>query len=433
MIHFSDAIASSVPLPEEGCSILEASLAAGIPHYHQCKGRARCTTCRVRVLEGEANLSSPDADELTILEKHALPSDIRLACQARVFGPVTVQRVILDPSGLEAPDTAHDSAEERALAVMFCDLRRFTPFAAEHLPQDVIYVLNRYFREICEPVFVNHGLVNQYLGDGFVALFGLRSSDPASFCLDAARAAMRIMDRLEGFNVWLQEAFGARFECGIGLDFGTCVVGHAGHPLQRQLMVIGDSVNRASRIEEQTKSLGVPVLASREFFDHAAPFLEAGRSCLAQLQGWGGETELIAITGLFAEDAAMLVQREFDRVRKTPLEFSKIFYRRLFEADASIAPFFAETDMEVMGMKLVKTLAYAVEHLEDLEAIKPVLVELGSQHAARGIAPRHFDLGGEVLLATLEEFMQGHHPVSRQAWKDTYSRIVQIMLHARPA
>jgi adenylate cyclase len=312
MIHFDDALKCSIPLTDGERTILETSLAAGVLHYHQCNGRARCTTCRVRVIEGEEHLSPPDSAEKDVLLRHHLASDVRLACQTYVKGEVTISRVILDPSSLQGNGELVEHAEERPLAVMFCDLRQFTPFAAAHMPQDVIYVLNRYFRDICEPVFSHRGTVNQYLGDGFLALFGLQDMEPSRFCLDAARSAVEILQRLEKFNDWLEGSFGVRFKCGIGLDFGTCVVGKAGHPLQKSFMVLGDSVNRASRIEGQTKFTDSPILASREFTDQVAPFIVPGASRWIQLKGWSGDFELVEFSSLLATDGTTLVKRKFD-------------------------------------------------------------------------------------------------------------------------
>ncbi len=432
MIHFSDALACSIPAPEEGGSILDASMAAGVPHYHQCHGRARCTTCRVRVIDGAHHLSRPEAAEAEVLRRHNLPPEIRLACQTQVSGDVTLERVILDPSGLESAPEGEGNAEERTLAVMFCDLRRFTPFASAHLPQDVIYVLNRYFREACEPVFANRGHINQYLGDGFLALFGLQSTDPTAFCLDAVRASVRIVERLEVFNEWLDHSFGQRFECGIGLDIGTCVVGEAGHPLQKQRMVLGDSVNRASRIEEQTKHVGHPILASKKLLQHVAPFLEVGETHTTNLQGWGSQSEIVEVRGLLANDASTLVQREFDQVRDRSAEFARLFYEKLFATAPQTTAFFVNTDMEMMGAKLVKTLSLAVDHLGEPERIAGELRNLGAFHAERGIGSEHLALGGVVLLGTLEEFFGSLHPASRNAWSSAYSDIINTMQDTHP-
>ena len=276
MIHFEDALKCSIAPLGPDKTILEASLAAGVPHYHQCNGRARCTTCRVRVLAGAEHLSAPDSAEQEVLHRHGLEADIRLACQAAVRGEITISRLI----------------EERPLAIMFCDLRQFTPFAASHLPQDVIYVLNRYFREVCEPIFSHRGIVNQYLGDGFLAVFGLQDTEPTRFCANAARAALTMLERLEVFNSWLETAFCVRFRFGVGLDYGMCVVGKAGHPLQKSFMVLGDAVNRASRIESHTKTTQASILASRDFISHLPPSLMVGPICKVLLKGWDEEVDL---------------------------------------------------------------------------------------------------------------------------------------------
>ncbi|SRR6266542_766961 len=86
----------TVPIYENE-TILEASLNADIPHYHVCGGKAKCSTCRILVLEGEENLSLPNKKEAKLREALDLPSYVRLACQTKIEkGPVKIERIIKD-------------------------------------------------------------------------------------------------------------------------------------------------------------------------------------------------------------------------------------------------------------------------------------------------------------------------------------------------
>src|SRR5205814_4021794 len=121
-------------------------------------GHARCSTCRVLVLEGRANLAPRTEDEVRLAVQKGLEDDIRLACQARVLGPITIRRLVLDDCdhALAAASTPHTSGREVTLAVLFSDIRGFTPFAESHLPYDVVHILNRYFQRTGEAV-LRHG------------------------------------------------------------------------------------------------------------------------------------------------------------------------------------------------------------------------------------------------------------------------------------
>src|SRR5215216_6794853 len=97
---------------EEGQSILNASLAAGIPHYHACGGNAKCSTCRVLVKQGEEFLTPVNEKEAQLRKTIPFPSNVRLACQSFVTGsPILLHRMIRDEVDLEIyieEDTAND-------------------------------------------------------------------------------------------------------------------------------------------------------------------------------------------------------------------------------------------------------------------------------------------------------------------------------------
>src|SRR5260221_5947489 len=85
---------------EPGQSLLKASLSAGIPHFHACGGKAKCSTCRVLVLEGDQHLNKPNGAETRLKSKIGLPDAVRLACQTHVNGPVKVERMLRNESDI---------------------------------------------------------------------------------------------------------------------------------------------------------------------------------------------------------------------------------------------------------------------------------------------------------------------------------------------
>src|SRR5262249_42947354 len=146
----------------------------GIPHVSECGGHARCSTCRVLVLDGLDRLTPRTPAEAALAANRGLEPEVRLACQAHPLGAVTVRPLVLHTQDLQMAQVApHTSGKEMPLAVLFSDVRDFTPFAESHLPYDVVHVLNRYFRKWGEAVLGNHGYLDKYIGDGLMALFGL--------------------------------------------------------------------------------------------------------------------------------------------------------------------------------------------------------------------------------------------------------------------
>ena len=142
----------SVYLPR-GSTLLEASRSNKIPHPSVCGGRARCSTCRVLVLEGGDTLPPPSPNEAALLQRISAPSRVRLACQIRPTAPILVQillPVTANGNGISdwADDGAHETGTERIATVLFIDLRGFTELTKTQFPYDLIALLNRYMSEI---------------------------------------------------------------------------------------------------------------------------------------------------------------------------------------------------------------------------------------------------------------------------------------------
>jgi adenylate cyclase len=149
------------------------------------------------------------------------------------------------------------SSDARQVAVMFVDIRGFTAAARNRTPQEVVERLDAAFTVLVEIVDRNGGIVNKFLGDGFLALFGAPLDDP-----DAPRravtAAREMLAAIEQHNIrsdW-------PLRIGIGLHLGQVVAGNVGSPRRKEYTVIGDTVNLASRIEGLNKEFGSQLLIS---------------------------------------------------------------------------------------------------------------------------------------------------------------------------
>ncbi len=240
-----------------GFSVLEASRAHGIPHLSMCGGRARCSTCRVRV-EPIGACAPPSPEEALTLARIGAPGDVRLACQLRPSADLSVEPVLtldgaLSPSGRRSV--------ERDVVVLFTDLRRWTGLAERALPFDLVYVQNQFYAAVGDAVSASGGLPNQFIGDSVMAIFGL-DSDLASACRQAVEAARGIESRMRAVNERLQRDFAHQLEFGIGLHAGPAVVGEVGWRETRTTSAVGDTVNTAARLQELTKSYGVRVIVS---------------------------------------------------------------------------------------------------------------------------------------------------------------------------
>ncbi|QJD31157.1 adenylate/guanylate cyclase domain-containing protein [Methylococcus geothermalis] len=263
--YFHEITFEDIP---EGQTLLDVSIHHRIPHLHQCGGQARCTTCRIQILDGLSNVSPPSPLEKKVASERGWDEFTRLACQTHVHGDVVVRRlldnsqdiIVLDLEELHGGSAGE--GKELDLAVLFSDIRDFTTHSEQNLPYDIVHMLNRYFTAAAEPVLNNNGFIDKYIGDGILAAFGTRDESPETACRNAVRAALGMLEAARRLAPTLEQQFHVPLHIGIGIHFGTVILGRIGHPGKRQITVIGDTVNTASRIESMTKEFATPILLS---------------------------------------------------------------------------------------------------------------------------------------------------------------------------
>ena len=246
-----------------GWSVLEASRANGIAHLSLCGGRARCSTCRVRVEGPPEHSPRPARMERRTLARIGAAADVRLACQLRPLGDLRVTPLL--PARQSAAGTQGGFGAqfgiERDLVILFIDLRRWTGLSEQQLPFDLVYVLEQYFEAVGDAVLAAGGVPNQFIGDSVMAIFGLEI-DQAQACRQALAAAREIEVRLIALSERLQAEFGQTLDFGIGIHAGRAAVGAVGYHETRTLSAVGDAVNTASRLQELSKTMQAHVVLS---------------------------------------------------------------------------------------------------------------------------------------------------------------------------
>lgn len=258
-----------------GASILEISRIGGIPHASICGGRGRCSTCRVRVRDGGDELPPPSPSERRVLDRVGAPENVRLACQTRPSGDVSVTPLLPpDATTRDAhPRSPMLAGQEREIVVLFSDIRSFTEFSEDKLPYDVVFVLNRYFESMGEAVVNAGGYLDKFMGDGIMALFGLRTG-PEEACRQAFTAARNMSVSLEELNKSLSNDLDEPIRIGIGLHVGSVIVGEIGYGQASSVTAIGDTVNTASRLEAISKDFTSELVLSEELLAKAGISLD---------------------------------------------------------------------------------------------------------------------------------------------------------------
>ena len=141
-------INQEVCVEDQESSLLDISIENKIPHLHECGGSGKCTTCRVRILDGVQNVNPKTRLEKAAADARKWDESIRLACQCYPKGEVKIQRLIWssgEVNKLQLEMAPEGRAEERPIAILFCDLRNFTNLSSENANFDIAYMLNRFY------------------------------------------------------------------------------------------------------------------------------------------------------------------------------------------------------------------------------------------------------------------------------------------------
>jgi adenylate cyclase len=266
MINLSYGDGRKIRIPV-GLSVLEASLRHQVPHASVCGGRARCSTCRIRISGDLGALPEPSAREAFILGRIGAGADpaVRLACQLRPTTDLAFVQLFAPQATSANAHAAHPAriGQERYLVCMFIDMRGSTMLAEKRLPFDTVFIVNRFLAAVSQAVVACGGQPNQFIGDGELALFGL-TSDPQTACRQALQAAQLIAENVDELNRALAHDLPTPLRFGIGIHGGEVIVGDIGYRDHMVFTALGDAVNVAARLQDMTKALACEVIISEE-------------------------------------------------------------------------------------------------------------------------------------------------------------------------
>ena len=274
---------------DSSVNLLAALVAAGLPIAHLCGGKARCSTCRVAVIEGLDDLSDRTEPEIAMATKLDFPDVVRLACQTTVSDSLRLRRLVLDDQDLELasqlgkPKFVGPIGREIDVAVMFVDVVGYTRMA-EGLPAyDVVHLLNRFFTRADSIVAGNAGTIDNYMGDAILAVFGI-NDDPDS-ALSAVRSGIGVLEVAKELTRYIERIYGLSFRVRVGIDFGEVVFGLMGAESTARETVIGDAVNVASRLEVANKETGTEILVTDAVYNETQNDVLFGRRFELDVRG----------------------------------------------------------------------------------------------------------------------------------------------------
>ncbi len=341
----------------DGDTILGATLRANIAHAHACGGQARCSTCRVWILEGLENCDARSDRKRSLTDQLGLGPEVRLACQTRVVGDVKLRRLVLDETDLEitsqlARKRLGRCGEAKNVAVLFCDIRGFTALTETLSAYDVIFILNRYFFQVGDVIDRNGGYIVDFYGDGVMALFGL--GDDAQAPLRGVKAAVEILDVVDRLKSYMEAMYDQDFDVGIGMHYGPAVIGTVGSAKTEKLAGVGETINVASRIEAANKPADTRLLISEDLYEEVKESVIIDDFVRVKLPGTSERRSLYEIAGL-APSAAAALQAEVEQPDETTHRYAGLdWVRVLDEAELPVGTR-KVVELEQLDLLLIRT------------------------------------------------------------------------------
>ena len=286
-------------------NLLEAAVEAGVAIAHLCGGRARCSTCRVRVIEGEDSLTERTEPEAAMAAKLEFPDEIRLACQTEVRGSVRMWRLVLDKIDVEMASQLGKGhyvgpvgREVEEAAVMFTDVAGFTSMSETLPAYDVVHILNRFFARVGAAVSEQGGRVDNYMGDGLLAVFGINEEDNPA--LAAVKTGLAVLEVAADMHQYVSMIYGCDFKVRVGIGLGEVIFGLMGDESSARETVVGDVVNPASRLESANKKTATTMLVSADVKLRTDDNIEYGRRFDLDLAGKDGRVAAYEVLGVRA-------------------------------------------------------------------------------------------------------------------------------------
>ena len=424
-------INKQVEFQENSGSVLDISIDNRISHQHECGGNGVCTTCRVRILDGQHNLNPKTELEKASYVARKWDPSIRLACQAHPQGDVTLQRLIWsngEVNQLQKELAPVGKAEERPIAILFCDLRNFTNLSSKSHNFDLAFMLNKFYTALGEPILMNNGVIYQYMGDEIIGVFGSTGGSAQKNCQDAIRAALGMQYALDLLNRTELKDIGVKLQSGIGINFGTAFIGHLGHPTHRVFSVIGDPVNVASRIQSETKKTNTSILISDTVYHSVdEDSIIIGKIFKNEVAGKEEALKLYELKGFKNMDLQLELQASLNIMLKDEDEFARIFYDKVFEMAPRVKALF-RINMTDQGRLLTHMLGGIVYSLSRPKHLETGLARLGASHTHYGVKPEYYPIVKKAMLETIDEVLgENKTDKSLAAWSNALDFVIDTM------
>jgi adenylate cyclase len=260
-------------------TVLEGLLNDGINHANVCGGQGNCSTCRVMILDGIGKCSSPTPAESELAQKLDFPFHIRLACQTKISGSVTIRRLVIDQDDIDFIDDQLTSGainSERSVALLVASIQGANNFDEVNFHYDIIYIMSRYFHRMQKVIERYEGSIPNIMGVRLLAVFGIKgnSVNPVENAVWAGVEMLKAVDKL---NIFLKQMSYRPINLTIGIHYGETVLVPMGSSQTNFLNPMGDATNIANRLELSNQKMGTQLLISESVYPFVMDKVIVGR------------------------------------------------------------------------------------------------------------------------------------------------------------
>ncbi|MFN8578212.1 MAG: adenylate/guanylate cyclase domain-containing protein [Candidatus Sericytochromatia bacterium] len=223
----------------------------------------------------------------------------------RYMSPALVEEALKDPSKVPSLDIC----AKKFITVLFSDIAGFTTMSEKFPPEEVKRVLDEYLTAMTQIVFNNNGILDKYIGDAVMAIYGnVSSSDNADDAFRCVKTAIEMQDKMKELRQkWVAEGSVA-MQIRIGIHSGEALVGNFGSPLKMDYTVIGDTVNTAARLEGLNKDFGSTVMISQSTYELISNNIDVRSLGPAPVKGKSEAIHVYEVLGLSEEGKGKMVE-----------------------------------------------------------------------------------------------------------------------------
>lgn len=189
------------------------------------------------------------------------------------------------------------AGERREITVLFADIRGFTSLSEEMVPEELVELLNEFFRRMVEVILRNHGTIDKFLGDGMMVIFGAPFDD-VRHQEHSVRAALEMQRELRNLAPKWELIGPNAVKMGIGINSGSAIVGHVGSEEHMEYTAIGDAVNVASRLQSLTKDLGTDIIVSESTYAAVRSLFQWKDTGVLQVRGRNQAVRSYCVEGI---------------------------------------------------------------------------------------------------------------------------------------